>query len=79
MDKRAQPGYIFDREQRIGSQRCWTIKAATQFFKNLYAYVQTTLTNDEANRIEKLNAYSIWMWHLSLIASRYDPRWVCQA
>lgn len=71
--KEQHPGYIFDREQRIGSQRCWTIKAATQFFKNLYAYVQTTLTNDEANRIEKLNAYSIWMWHLSLICLTVRP------
>ena len=67
------PGYIFHREERIGSQRCWTIEAASEFFNQLYHSVKNTLASAQANRIEKLNAYSIWMWHLSLICLTVRP------
>ncbi|VXA84256.1 Hemolysin-type calcium binding protein [Acinetobacter sp. 8I-beige] len=68
------PGHIFHREkERIGSQRCWTIEAASEFFNKLYRFVKNTLANAQANRIEKLNAYSIWMWHLSLICLTVRP------
>lgn len=67
------PGYIFHREERIGSQRCWTIEAASEFFNQLYHFVKNTLASAQANRIEKLNAYSIWMWHLSLICLTVRP------
>lgn len=67
------PGHIFHREERIGSQRCWTVEAASQFFNKLYRYVKNTLANQKATLIEKLNAYSIWMWHLSLICLTVRP------
>lgn len=68
------PGHIFHRgKERIGSQRCWTVEAASEFFNQLYHYVKNTLANDQANLIEKLNAYSIWMWHLSLICLTVRP------
>mgnify|MGYP001618349921 CR=1 FL=1 len=71
--KDEHPGYIFHREERIGSQRCWTIEGASEFFNQLYNFVKNTLANAQANRIEKLNAYSIWMWHLSLICLTVRP------
>lgn len=67
------PGHIFHLEKRIGSQRCWTVEAASQFFNQLYFYVKNTLANDQTTLIEKLNAYSIWMWHLSLICLTVRP------
>ena len=67
------PGHIFHREERIGSQRCWTVEAASEFFNQLYHFVKNTLANTQANLIEKLNAYSIWMWHLSLICLTVRP------
>jgi hypothetical protein len=68
------PGHIFHRgKERIGSQRCWIVEAASEFFNQLYHYVKNTLANDQANLIEKLNAYSIWMWHLSLICLTVRP------
>ena len=67
------PGHIFHREERIGSQRCWTVEAASKFFNQLYHFVKNTLANTQANLIEKLNAYSIWMWHLSLICLTVRP------
>lgn len=71
--KDEHPGYIFHREERIGSQRCWTVEAASEFFNQLYHFVKNTLANTQANLIEKLNAYSIWMWHLSLICLTVRP------
>ena len=71
--KDEHPGYIFHREERIGSQRCWTIEGASEFFNQLYNFVKNTLAHAQANRIEKLNAYSIWMWHLSLICLTVRP------
>ncbi|KGT46634.1 hypothetical protein [Acinetobacter sp. HR7] len=68
------PGHVFcGDEDRIGSQRCWTVEAATEFFNRLYHFVKNTLESAQANRIEKLNAYSIWMWHLSLICLTVRP------
>lgn len=68
-----EPGYIFHVEERIGSQRCWALEPARHFFQQLHQYVQNVLSRPEHNLIEKFYAYSIWMWHLSLICFTVRP------